>query len=72
VRLLSGIDEGSALARLGGLIDLFVVWWVMVLAIGIAVLYRKPARKVSALFLGAYVVIAFVLVGTMAILGGTT
>ena len=72
VRLLSGIDEGSPLARLSGLIDLFVVWWVVVLAIGIAVLYRKRARTLSALFVGAYVVIAFVLVGTMAILGGTT
>jgi hypothetical protein len=72
VSLLSGIDEASPIARLFSLIDLFVLWWIVVLAIGIAVLYRRRALKVFAVFLGAYVVIAIVLVGAMALLGGVS
>ena len=29
------IDEGSFLGRLLGMVDLFVIWWVFVLAIGL-------------------------------------
>ena len=72
VWLLSGIDEGSAIARLFGLLDLFVLWWLVVLALGLAVLYRLPARRVAALAIGVYVVVALALVGVMAVLGGVS
>jgi hypothetical protein len=72
VGLLSGIDEGSAVARLFGLIDVFVVWWLIVLTVGLAVLYRLPAPRVAALSIGVYVAMALLLVGTMAILGGVS
>jgi len=72
VWLLSGIDEGSAIARLFGLLDLFVLWWLVVLALGLAVLYRLPARRVAALAIGVYVVVALALVGVMAALGGVS
>ena len=39
------LDEASPLARFLGVIDLFVVWWAIVLAVGVSVLYR--ARRVA-------------------------
>ena len=71
-RLLSGIDEGSPVARFFGLIDVVALWWLVVLAVGIAVLYRLPARRIAAVSIGVYLVVALVLVGTMAMLGGVS
>jgi hypothetical protein len=64
-------DEASPLARFFGIIDLFVVWWVFVLAIGMSVLYRRPARRLAGVFVGAYVTLALVLTAVMAATGGT-
>jgi Yip1 domain len=55
------MDEASPVARFFGAIDLFVVWWVVVLAVGVAVLYRRQARTVTALLLAV----------AMTVLGGT-
>ncbi len=68
-RFVAMVDEASPIARFLGVIDLFVVWWVMVLAIGIAVLYRRQARRLAATFVGVYVAAALVLAGVMAVLG---
>ena len=38
------LDESSFLAKLLGTIDLFLVWWVVVLAIGLGVLYQAQDR----------------------------
>ena len=65
------LDEASPLARFFGIIDLFVVWWVFVLAIGMSVLYRRPARRLAGMFVGAYVTVAIVLTAVMAATGGT-
>ncbi|MCX6550583.1 MAG: YIP1 family protein, partial [Acidobacteria bacterium] len=35
------LDEGSFLARLLGMIDLFLIWWMIVLSIGLGVLYKR-------------------------------
>ncbi len=67
----SMLDEASPLARFFGVIDLFVVWWLAVLAIGLSVLYGRPARRVLLGLVGAYVVLALLLVIAMAITGGT-
>jgi len=72
VGLLSGIDEGSPVARLFGLIDVFVIWWLIVLTVGVAVLYRLPAPRIAAVSIGVYVAVALLLVGTMAMLGGVS
>ena len=55
----------------GRFIDLFLIWWVIVLAIGVSVLYRRPTRPIALGFLCVYVVIALVWSGGMALLGGT-
>ena len=67
----SWLDEGSPIARFFGVIDLFVVWWLMVLAIGLSVVYHRPARPVLVRLLGAYLVLALLLVTAMALTGGT-
>jgi hypothetical protein len=65
------LDEASPAARFFGAIDLFVVWWLLVLAIGVAVLYRRPARATAAAFVGAYVGFAVLLAIAMVVSGGT-
>ena len=65
------LDETSPFARFFGIIDLFVVWWVFVLAVGMSVLYRRPAGRLAGVFVGAYVTLAIVLTAVMAATGGT-
>jgi hypothetical protein len=56
--LLPMIDEQSFLGRLLGVIDLFLIWYVVVLAIGLAVLYRRRTQPIAATLFGVYAVIA--------------
>jgi hypothetical protein len=65
------LDEGSPLARFFGVIDLFVIWWAAVLALGMALLYRRPAARLAATFIGAYLALAAALALVMALTGGT-
>lgn len=52
------LDESSFAARLLGMIDLFIVWYVIVLSIGLAVLYRRKTKSVAMVLFGIYAVIA--------------
>jgi hypothetical protein len=65
------LNETSAPARFFGVIDLFVIWWIVVLAIGTSVLCRKPAHWLALAFMGAYVVLATILTLAMTLTGGT-
>lgn len=69
--LAPGLEEGSFLARLLGSIDLFLIWWVVVLGIGLAVLYRKRTQSVVLSLLAVYAVIAVIIAGTMSAMGGS-
>jgi hypothetical protein len=60
------LPEGSFLARLFGMVDVFWVWWLMVLAIGLAVCYRKKTRGVAIALFGVYGVIAVAFAAIMA------
>ena len=54
------LDEGSFLAKLFGMVDLFMIWWVILLAIGLGVLFkRKTARIATGLFI-VYGIIAVI------------
>jgi hypothetical protein len=63
--LLPMLDEGSFLARFLGIISVFTIWGLIVLAIGLAVLYKRKTLNIAiALFLvfgviGAIFVAAF-------------
>lgn len=52
------LTEGSFLARLAGMVDLFIVWSLTVLSIGIAVAYRKKTGGVALIVFGIYALIA--------------
>jgi hypothetical protein len=52
------LEESTFLFRFLRAVDLLIVWWVVVLAIGLAVLYRRPAQRVAWSFLAIYAVIA--------------
>jgi Yip1-like protein len=72
VQLFSMLDEASPAARFLGIVDLFVIWWIVVLAIGVSILYQRSTRSVALVFTGAYVVLAFLAALAMAVSGGTT
>ena len=69
--LFGVLDEASPLARFFALIDVFMVWWIVVLAIGVAFLTRTRVRLAATTLIGAYMGIAVLLAGTMALLGGS-
>jgi hypothetical protein len=64
-------DESFPLARFFGIVDLFIIWWVVVLAVGMSTLFRQPARRLALAFMGTYVALAAILAITMALTGGT-
>lgn len=68
---VSMFDEASPPARFLGLLDLFVIWWIVALALGMAVLYRRSARPILMSFIGAYLAFAAVLASVMALTGGS-
>lgn len=66
------LDEASPIARFFGVVDLFVIWWIAVLAVGMSVLYRRPARRLAVFLVGAYIALALALAVVMAVTGGTS
>lgn len=71
IQFFSMFDEASPVARFLGVIDLFVVWWIAVLAIGVSVLYGRSTRRLALAFAGAYVALALMAALAMAVSGGT-
>ena len=61
------LDAASPMARLLGVLDAFVIWWLVVLAIGLGVLLRRPARRLFFVLTGLYIAGAAVLAGLMAL-----
>jgi hypothetical protein len=64
-------DEGSFIGRLLGMIDLFIIWWFIVLAIGLAVLYRRRTQPIAISLFAVYLVIILCAAAVMSALGGT-
>ena len=56
--LLPMLDETSFLAKFLGTIDLFAVWWVVVLSIGLGVLYKRKASSIATALFIVYGIIA--------------
>ena len=54
------LDESSFLARLLGMVDLFLIWWVIVLSIGLGVLYRRKTGPIAIGLFAVYGVIAVI------------
>ena len=70
-RVLPMFDESSPVARFLGMLDLFVLWWVVLLAVGVSVLYERPAHRLIGTFIGGYVAAALLLALVMTLSGGT-
>lgn len=52
------LDSGGFLAKVLGSVELFRVWWVMALSIGLAVIYRKKTRSIAIGLFALYAIIA--------------
>jgi hypothetical protein len=68
--MLPMLEEGTFIARLAGFVDLFVIWWLTVLAIGLAVLYRRKTQSVAIILFSIYAVIALAIAGVMSMVAG--
>jgi hypothetical protein len=68
--LLPMLPEKSFVASLLGAIDVFLIWYIVVLAIGLGVLYRRRTQPIAITLLGVYAVIAIVIAVVKSRLGG--
>lgn len=64
------LDEMSFLARLLGWIDLFRVWWIVNLAIGAAVLYKRKSAPIAWALLSVYLVFALIIAAALTAFAG--
>ena len=55
------LEETSFASRFFGSIDLFILWWVVNLAIGLGVLYKRRTRPIATGLLITYVTIVLVI-----------
>src|SRR5262245_24700220 len=59
--LLPMLPEKSFAANLLGTVDIFLIWWLVVLAIGLGVLYKRRTQPIAISLLSVYAVIALVI-----------
>jgi hypothetical protein len=64
------LDEKTFPARLLGSIDLFLIWWLVNLSIGLGVLYRRRTGPIAVGFLCVYLAIALISAGIRTALAG--
>ena len=69
--LLPMLPEGGFLTYLLGAIDVFIIWWVFVLAIGLAVLYKRRTQPVAITLFSIYGVIALIIATVRTFMGGS-
>jgi hypothetical protein len=69
--VLPGMEEGTAAARVFGAIDVFALWWLALIAIGLSALTGRAARKYLVGLGAVYVGFAAVMAGVIAAVGGT-
>jgi hypothetical protein len=69
--MLPMLPEKSFVTYLLGTIDIFLIWWLMVLAIGLAVLYRRRTQPVAVTLFVIYAVIALCIAGVRSWMGGS-
>jgi hypothetical protein len=69
--LLPMLPERSFLTYLLGAVDIFLIWWVTVLAIGLAVLYRRRTQPIAVSLFIVYAVIAVIIAGVRSWMGGS-
>lgn len=68
--LFPGLGDGTFAARLFGALDIFVIWWVLLVAVGLGMLYQTRAMSIALWLLGVYATVAAALALTQALRGG--
>jgi hypothetical protein len=68
--LMPAFGESSFPARLLGAVDIFVVWWVVLMAMGLSILYHTRTLPIARWLFGAYAGGAAALALTQALRGG--
>jgi Yip1 domain len=68
--LLPMIDSKSFLGRVLAMTDIFLMWYVLVLAIGLAVLYKRRTQPIAIALYAIYAVIVLGFAAVMSRLGG--
>jgi hypothetical protein len=56
----SMVDDSSFIAKLLSMIDIFIIWQLVVLSIGLAVLYRRRTQPIATALFVLYAVIAVI------------
>jgi hypothetical protein len=69
--VLPFFEDNTFAGRLFGSVDLFLVWWLVNLSIGLSVLYKRRATRVAAAMLLVYVGVALAIAVAKSILTGT-
>ena len=69
--ILRLFDEGTWPARLFGTIDVFGLWWMWLLSVGLAAATARPARRYVWRLLAVYVGVAAVVAAVLAIVCGS-
>jgi hypothetical protein len=70
--VLRMFDEGTWPARLLGTMDVFGLWWLWLLSIGLSAATGRPARRYAWRLLAVYVGVAAMVAATFAVLGRAT
>jgi hypothetical protein len=68
--LLPGFGDSTFAARLFGALDLFVLWWMVLVALGLGMVYRTRSLLIARWLLAAYASGAAALALTQALRGG--
>jgi Yip1-like protein len=65
------MEEGTVPARFFGTIDLFAVWWIALLAIGLGAMTGRSIRRYATALSMVYIGFAAVMAGVIAAVGGS-
>jgi hypothetical protein len=68
--IMPAFGESTFPARLFGAVDVFVVWWVVLVALGVSILYQTRTLPIAKWLFGAYAGGAAALALTQALRGG--
>jgi hypothetical protein len=64
------LDENAFLARVLGSVDLFILWWAVSLAIGLAVLSKKRTGPIATTLIVVYVAIGVIIAAVKSAVSG--
>jgi hypothetical protein len=68
--LLPFFEDNTFAGRLLGSIDLFLIWWIVNLSIGLGVLYKRRTAPIATTFLLVYGAIALTIAAVRSVLAG--